>query len=237
MRLRSFTRARSPSLLLALAPAALGQRRQVDARADDHRRRPGGGVPVPAGSARASPTRCAGDLAAPKPGRERRRVSLAYFGQISDFQLADEESPARVEFLDPDPSGTASSAWRPQEALQVHQVDRVDPRDEPLPVEPVAAGRRHARADGERRDDGRPRRQHAAQRDRVGRASCSRAARSTRTAAPPTSPEAPARRARRSTTPRPTPACRTTTTTPGRLPSTTPTPRPASTRTGPRTRA
>ena len=30
-----------------------------------------------------------------------RRTSLGYFGQLTDFQLADEESPARVEFLDP----------------------------------------------------------------------------------------------------------------------------------------
>src|SRR4051794_39674331 len=58
------------------------------------------------------------ELAVPHPGRDRRRVSLVYFGQLSDFQLADEESPARVEFLDPDPSGTARAAWRPQEALQ-----------------------------------------------------------------------------------------------------------------------
>jgi metallophosphoesterase (TIGR03767 family) len=65
-----------------------------------------------------------GDLLAPKAGRERRRVSLAYFGQITDFQLADEESPSRVEFLDPDPSGTAGSAWRPQEALVIHEVDQ-----------------------------------------------------------------------------------------------------------------
>ncbi|HEV2791526.1 MAG TPA: hypothetical protein VGV69_09545, partial [Solirubrobacterales bacterium] len=42
-----------------------------------------------------------GGFGAPQPGREGRRVSLAYFGQLSDFQLADEESPARVEFLDP----------------------------------------------------------------------------------------------------------------------------------------
>jgi metallophosphoesterase (TIGR03767 family) len=65
-----------------------------------------------------------GDIFEPKPGRARKRVSLAYFGQITDFQLADEESPARVEFLDPDPSGTASSAWRPQEALVIHAVDQ-----------------------------------------------------------------------------------------------------------------
>jgi metallophosphoesterase (TIGR03767 family) len=64
------------------------------------------------------------DLFSPKTGREERRVSLAYFGQISDFQLADEESPARVEFLDEDPSRTASAAWRPQEAFVPHSVDQ-----------------------------------------------------------------------------------------------------------------
>ncbi len=59
-----------------------------------------------------------------KGGRAGRRRSLLYFGQLSDFQLADEESPARVEFLDP-PNGTQlpfDAAWRPQEALQP-QVD------------------------------------------------------------------------------------------------------------------
>ena len=45
-------------------------------------------------------------------GREGRRRSLAYFGQLTDFQIPDEESPARVEFLDQDPSGFAASAWR-----------------------------------------------------------------------------------------------------------------------------
>jgi uncharacterized repeat protein (TIGR01451 family) len=66
-----------------------------------------------------------GDSAIPnaQPGRADRRTSLAYVGQLSDFQLADEESPARVEFLDQDPSGVAASAWRPQEALQPFVVD------------------------------------------------------------------------------------------------------------------
>src|SRR5215212_3104496 len=52
-------------------------------------------------------------------GRETRRRSLTYFAQLSDFQMADEESPARVEAVD----GTASSAWRPQEALNPFGVD------------------------------------------------------------------------------------------------------------------
>src|ERR687896_831122 len=58
------------------------------------------------------------------PGRDIRRVSLAYFGQLADFQLADEESPARVEFLDPTANPLPfGSAWRPWEALNPHIDD------------------------------------------------------------------------------------------------------------------
>ena len=60
-----------------------------------------------------------GGFGAGQPGREGRRVSLAYFGQLSDFQLADEESPARVEFLDPAGS-PVEAAFRPWEALNPH---------------------------------------------------------------------------------------------------------------------
>jgi metallophosphoesterase (TIGR03767 family) len=63
------------------------------------------------------------ELRRAQEGRRKRRGSIAYFGQITDFQLADEESPARVEFFDIDPSATASSAWRPQEAMVAHQVE------------------------------------------------------------------------------------------------------------------
>jgi Ca2+-binding RTX toxin-like protein len=52
-------------------------------------------------------------------GRKGRRVSLAYVSQMTDFQLADEESPARVEFVDPGPS----SAWRPQEGFTPFQIE------------------------------------------------------------------------------------------------------------------
>jgi 3',5'-cyclic AMP phosphodiesterase CpdA len=53
------------------------------------------------------------------PARGERRRSLAYFAQLTDFQLADEESPARVEFVD----RGASSAWRPMEAFGPHAID------------------------------------------------------------------------------------------------------------------
>ena len=155
------------------------------------------------------------EIAAPHAGREGRRASIVYFGQLTDFQLADEESPARVEFLDPDPSGTSRAAWRPQEALQVYEIDQSIRAMNHFADEPRAAGRRHARADGERRADRRPGRQHAAQRDRVGgEAARGRDDRPEQRHAP-TCPAARALPARRSPTRRSTPASRTTTTTPG----------------------
>jgi metallophosphoesterase (TIGR03767 family) len=54
--------------------------------------------------------------------RAQRRRSLLYFGQMTDFQLADEESPSRVEFADV--GGTPfTAAWRPQEALAPYVID------------------------------------------------------------------------------------------------------------------
>ncbi|HEY8465989.1 MAG TPA: hypothetical protein VIL04_04225 [Solirubrobacterales bacterium] len=77
------------------------------------------------------------------PGRAERRESLLYFGQLSDFQLADEESPARVEFLD---FGPFSSAWRPYEALLPHIADAmVRQMNEFADASPLSAG------DGSRR--------------------------------------------------------------------------------------
>jgi hypothetical protein len=64
------------------------------------------------------------ELARAKPGREDRRRSLIYLAQITDFQLSDEESPSRVDFLDPQfGEGGVSAAHRPQEALVPQQVE------------------------------------------------------------------------------------------------------------------
>jgi metallophosphoesterase (TIGR03767 family) len=56
------------------------------------------------------------ELATPQPGRESRRRSLLFFGHMTDFQLVDEESPARVELVDRY-GGSLDAAYRPQEGL------------------------------------------------------------------------------------------------------------------------
>ena len=61
-------------------------------------------------------------IGAPQPGRQGRRLSLLYFGQLTDFQLADEESPARVEIADV-AGPPLDAAWRPTEALAPHTTD------------------------------------------------------------------------------------------------------------------
>ncbi|MCA1846081.1 MAG: hypothetical protein LC792_23395, partial [Actinobacteria bacterium] len=61
-------------------------------------------------------------VASALPGRASRRSSLLYFGQLTDFQLADEESPARVEFLDQTHSALGA-AFRPWEALMPQTIN------------------------------------------------------------------------------------------------------------------
>jgi metallophosphoesterase (TIGR03767 family) len=84
------------------------------------------------------------DLGTAGAGRAAQRTSLVYFGQLSDFQLADEESPARVEVLDPlsTPLNLPfGSAWRPWEALQP-QIDdaMIRQMNQFTGASPVAAG-------------------------------------------------------------------------------------------------
>lgn len=57
-------------------------------------------------------------------GRDDSRRSLAFFGQLTDPQIADEMSPARVDFLDA-AGGQIKSSWRPQEAVGLQVFDQV----------------------------------------------------------------------------------------------------------------
>ncbi len=86
------------------------------------------------------------ELAAPRKGRLARRSSLLYFAQLTDFQLSDEESPARAEVLDIAGS-SFHSAWRPQEALEPFTVDQVVRQVNRFDSSPLRSGggRRHAR--------------------------------------------------------------------------------------------
>ncbi|MEA2192884.1 MAG: hypothetical protein QOI73_3005 [Solirubrobacteraceae bacterium] len=85
------------------------------------------------------------DLASPRKGRLARRRSLLYVAQLSDFQLADEESPARAEVLDLNGS-KFESAWRPQEALEPFAVDEAVRQVNRFDASPIRnRGRRHAR--------------------------------------------------------------------------------------------
>src|SRR5436305_4387832 len=63
------------------------------------------------------------ELTPAQAGRAARRGSLLYFAQLTDFQLADEESPARVEWLDLDAT-PFTGAQRPQEALNPFMDDQ-----------------------------------------------------------------------------------------------------------------
>ena len=56
------------------------------------------------------------DLGQALPGREDRRVERLTFAQLTDLHVVDEESPARVEFLDK-LGPPLTSAYRPQEGL------------------------------------------------------------------------------------------------------------------------
>jgi metallophosphoesterase (TIGR03767 family) len=65
-----------------------------------------------------------GGSAQAKRGRRARRRSLAFFAQLTDPQIADEMSPARVDFVDP-AGGAVSASLRPQEALGLQTFDAI----------------------------------------------------------------------------------------------------------------
>ncbi|MFL5872387.1 MAG: hypothetical protein ACJ75T_02795 [Solirubrobacterales bacterium] len=120
-------------LVLALAALAIGATAAVAAVSDTEGKTTVEQRVVPAGAGAfrflqlgaGEPYTVRQELAAAQAGREARRTSLVYFGQLSDFQLADEESPARVEVIDPlsTPLNLPfGAAWRPWEALEP-QID------------------------------------------------------------------------------------------------------------------
>ena len=65
-----------------------------------------------------------GGSAKAKGKRTSKRRSLVSFVQLTDPQIADEMSPARVDFADP-AGGELKSSWRPQEALGLQVFDSV----------------------------------------------------------------------------------------------------------------
>ena len=81
------------------------------------------------------------DLAPAQKRRLFRRRSLLYFAQLSDFQLSDEESPARAEALDI-ANTPFTSAWRPQEALEPFTVDQVVRQVNGFDTSPIRSLRR-----------------------------------------------------------------------------------------------
>ena len=87
------------------------------------------------------------ELAAAQAGRQSRRRVLITFVQLTDFQLLDEESPARVELVDRY-GGSLDAGYRPQEGLlpfvveaSVQQVRRLrSPIDGRRPALAIATG-------------------------------------------------------------------------------------------------
>jgi metallophosphoesterase (TIGR03767 family) len=63
-----------------------------------------------------------GGSARARKGRAGDRRSLLMFAQLTDPQIADEMSPARVDFADP-AGGEIKSSWRPQEAMGLQVFD------------------------------------------------------------------------------------------------------------------
>src|SRR4051794_33260019 len=58
-----------------------------------------------------------------KARRAKTRRSLAFFAQLTDPQIADEMSPARVDFIDP-AGGEVSARWWSAEALGLDVLHR-----------------------------------------------------------------------------------------------------------------
>jgi metallophosphoesterase (TIGR03767 family) len=109
--------------LLALAPASLAD--PTGTTTLDETIRPGTGAFAPLVEGKGEPyvVRKGGSAKAAQR-RAKHRRSLAFFAQLTDPQLVDEMSPARVDFVDP-AGGALKSSHRPQEALSTQTFDAI----------------------------------------------------------------------------------------------------------------
>src|SRR5215211_8788897 len=110
--------------LLALAPASSADPTGRSTLRETVQPGSGGGfVPLVPGAGESYVVRRGGSAHA-KRRRAAHRRSLAFFAQLTDPQIADEMSPARVDFVDP-AGGALKSSHRPQEALGLHTFDAI----------------------------------------------------------------------------------------------------------------
>src|SRR5215212_9840688 len=85
-----------------------------------------------------------GGSAKAKGKRTARRRSLVSFGQLTDPQIVDEMSPARVDFVDP-AGEPLNSAHRPQEALGTQVFDQIVRNVNANRTSPLRAGGKRAK--------------------------------------------------------------------------------------------
>jgi 3',5'-cyclic AMP phosphodiesterase CpdA len=142
---------RCTTILLLAATAAMLGGRPVPAAAEPAGRStldetiglaPSGGLLLPVPRAGTSFATRSGVPVRARAGRARSRRSLAFFAQLTDAQLADEMSPARLEFLRP--TTPFLGLWRPHEALGPQTFDQAvrNVNANALSRVPDAAGRR-----------------------------------------------------------------------------------------------
>jgi metallophosphoesterase (TIGR03767 family) len=99
--------------------------------------RPGTGAYAPLAAGPGEPYVVRGQA---KKKRARTRRSLAFFAQLTDPQIADAMSPARVDFIDP-AGGELKSAWRPMEGLELPVFDQTVRNVNANRTSPVKDGR------------------------------------------------------------------------------------------------
>ena len=105
---------------------------------------PSGGLLVPVRRAGARFALRTAGATIVRAGRASSRRSLAFFAQLTDAQLADEMSPARLEFLRP--TTPFLGLWRPHEALGPQTFDQAVRNvnanaSSPVPDAPAARAR------------------------------------------------------------------------------------------------